>query len=510
MNIPRAIPAALTLLVALPAVAQSVIRVDPNATGSGSGATWANAVTDLQTAINRATDHDEIWIRAGTYQAPEFGFLVRDKWNVKIRGGFAGDEAAHEDRGFDAGPTVLTAERGNPNDPTDNALRVMNIQDTHPVFQYPLLLEDLTITGGYSYAPLSRGAGITNSSVVLTVRRCVFENNTAEVGGAIWSGTAQQTGWLWCVDTVFRNNRAVDLPTGDGDEFLGGAVFAQIATFVRCSFENNHSDGRGGALQLTLVSLTPYVNVFNCRFDANSAGDLGGALSVGNTAAPSRPMLVSHSTFTNNTAGTLAGAVYGTSQPTIKGPNRFIWLSSCAFWNNDAPEGPDAGGEFGNITRCLIRGYAGDNFEADPEFRDADASDFRPAPGSPLIDAGWDDPLLQDVLDFDGDEDTAEFPLPAVIGTDTSPELPLGTSLRDLPGSGIARLIGASTDIGAYEHCPGDVDGDGRNTTNDFGAWLALFNAGGETRLIDLNRDGVATPADFTTWLRLFAESDCR
>jgi hypothetical protein len=45
-----------------------ICYVKPVATGTGSGNTWANAASNIQTMINASASGDQIWVAAGTYK----------------------------------------------------------------------------------------------------------------------------------------------------------------------------------------------------------------------------------------------------------------------------------------------------------------------------------------------------------------------------------------------------------------------------------------------------------
>src|SRR5690606_26672265 len=103
-----------------------VVYVKKGGSGNGSGDGWGNAVGELADALKAAktdTDIKEIWVAGGTYK-PAYridnlsGADPLDRWNtflmvdnVKVYGGFAGDEDAIEDRDLD-NPTYETILSG--------------------------------------------------------------------------------------------------------------------------------------------------------------------------------------------------------------------------------------------------------------------------------------------------------------------------------------------------------------------------------------------------------------
>jgi hypothetical protein len=149
------------------------IYVNLAATGLNNGTSWANAYTNLQTAINAAGAGAQIWVAAGTYKPTSYfdpkvtndprsrSFLL--KGGVSVLGGFAGTETQLAQRDLDTNPTILSGDfSGNDSsawppvigndgnigsgDPTrsENAYHVVGVlsQPTAPV------LDGFTITGG--------------------------------------------------------------------------------------------------------------------------------------------------------------------------------------------------------------------------------------------------------------------------------------------------------------------------------------------------------------------------
>ncbi|MCA9272498.1 MAG: right-handed parallel beta-helix repeat-containing protein [Phycisphaerales bacterium] len=134
----------------------------------------------------------------------------------------------------------------------------------------------------------------------------------------------------------------------------------------------------------------------------------------------------------------------------------------------------------------------GEILDADPGFVspggiDGDSAtwkdnDYRPRPGSVLIDNGSS--------------------LGSIIGR----ELDLAGMSRIVDDTGIPNGgfgIHRTIDLGAYEFqgttCSPDINNDGRVSPADFSAWVAAFNNG--SRRADQNFDGVVAPSDFSAWI---------
>ena len=67
-----------------------ILFVNPNATGNGDGSSWANAYTDLRSALQSIKSFDEVWVAEGTYTAGGFrsnfsSFLLKYLYMVVFR-----------------------------------------------------------------------------------------------------------------------------------------------------------------------------------------------------------------------------------------------------------------------------------------------------------------------------------------------------------------------------------------------------------------------------------------
>lgn len=202
--------------------------------------------------------------------------------------------------------------------------------------------------------------------------------------------------------------------TIDGCRFIGnvgqalfsGAITArgsaQSIDVRRSIFRGNSSPAEGGAVLVFNIRSSSFRD---CLFDSNVSGISGGALTIQVLAGYPTPT-ISQSTFFGNVAPSGGGAIYCGQIP---GSLPIIAVESSIIRSNSSPQVKQVASAF-FVAFCDIEGgWAGagtSNFDADPMWRDADSSDFRTLPSSPVIDAGhpagtWDeDGTLPDIGAF--------------------------------------------------------------------------------------------------------------
>jgi len=117
----------LALVLWATPVAARVLYVNASAKTSTAvnGTSWGRAFRDLQDALALAQPGDEIWIAAGTYR-PDRGTGDRNmsftvEGGVALYGGFAGREAAREQRNWVRNETVLSGDLNGDDGPRDCA-----------------------------------------------------------------------------------------------------------------------------------------------------------------------------------------------------------------------------------------------------------------------------------------------------------------------------------------------------------------------------------------------------
>lgn len=241
------------------AIVPARLYVNASATGANTGLDWANAFTDLQSALNAGNfcgnNLREIWVAGGVYKPTPTGdrtipFQLLS--GVGLYGGGVGNETALSQRpsvNLNPGPGVasqpssstLSGDIGQLSNALDNSQGVVVGRDLAPT----TVLDGFVITGGRAEASavgggLSNGAITGNSSPTLT--NLFFTNNySASLGGAI-------------------------LNYG-----LGGEV---SPTINNCRFEQNTA-GVGGAIANVTSSGNSRPVMSNCFFAGNSATQWG-------------------------------------------------------------------------------------------------------------------------------------------------------------------------------------------------------------------------------------------
>ncbi len=424
--------------------AMTHIFVNRNAvSGANNGTSWANAYTNLMTAMSTATSGSAIWVAEGTYK-PSYGtdrnavFTLRAF--ISVYGGFAGTESKLGQRRHAAHPTILSGDIGIIGDNTDNSLRVVNV----PNRADGGVLDGFIVEKGYN---TTTGSGLQASSVV-TVRNCWFRDNRSN-GSAVYILSA----------SLFRN----------------------------CRFSNNHSTLRGGAFQ----SLNASPTLENCLFHHNTCDEFGGAMALlGGTVT------IRHCTFANNTSfGGGGDAIYASNFVTVNIVNSVLWDLGLHGGGINVKQPPGENwAQLVDVRDSDVRGgfnppsqgFSSGVINADPLFIDEPGRNYRLQAASPCRDAGSDLPAISDDLDtfsrpagaaydmgayeFDAglppDDTSSPEPVTDLAATDATTRIHLSwlnPTNTDFTGVLVLRLAGAepsATPTNGTLYAPGATLGD--------------------------------------------------
>ena len=242
------------------ATAAGTIYVDADATGSNNGTSWADAYTDLQSALGAANSGDQVWVAAGTYRpttGTDRNVSFQMETGVAIYGGFAGTETALGQRDIAGNPTILS---GNIGDQATNADNSYHVVVASLFVDGSAVLDGVTVrdgnADGVSGADVGGGLRVDGSPTIANV---TLTGNSAASGGG-----ASIKGGTWTDVTI----------TGNTAFFKGGGSYiAGPAALTNVTISGNTAQNGGGIFvlrgtpQLTRVTLT-----------GNSASVVGAAI----------------------------------------------------------------------------------------------------------------------------------------------------------------------------------------------------------------------------------------
>ncbi|PSF37334.1 hypothetical protein C7H19_10395 [Aphanothece hegewaldii CCALA 016] len=343
-----------------------IIYVSQGANGVNNGTSWANAYTDLQTALANSPTGSEIWVATGTYKPTTTNdrtISFNLKQSIEIYGGFAGFETSREQRNWTNNQTILSGDIRFLEVDSDNSYHVVFASDNITASSR---LDGFTITKGNDDRYSGDGGGIYNDGsdaifanlLILENRvnsssgkggglytqegnpqllNVTFKENSAGDGGAIYSGSYADEGGITLNGGTFLNNTATN---------NGGAIYNYYSNLglTNVTFFNQATEQDGGAIYNSSGSM----GITNAQFNENIAFDDGGAIYTDNGE-----ISVINAVFVNNQANNVnsnnsyGGAIVNTGSSETS----FI---NVVFDNNIAEKGGGAIANFDSSKTTLI------------------------------------------------------------------------------------------------------------------------------------------------------------
>lgn len=402
------------------------IYVDSAATGNNNGTSWANAYTDLKTALYNAQKGTAIFVSRGTYypstnlQTASFNL----KPEVCIYGGFSvvNNDTSFNNRDFVNNQTVLSGDIGTPSDSSDNCYHVL-IGATNS------LIDGFIIKGGSAISSSTNqyGGGMYNYFSQPIVNNCTFINNYAVYGGGManigsspiinkCSFKMNVGTYGSCIVNISGASPNITYSRFEDNFYnlTGGAIsnyFGVNLKISRCQFYNNVPKTSGYTYGGAIYARdTCHLYIDNSYFAKNSSARHGGAISTlfkCNTK-------ITNCTFYSNSAALFGGSISNDTSCSLISNNNI-------FWKNQAYQGGEIWSRvYNSNTRIDFQssnieggwnGYKiypvsnaqnlGGNINADPLFADTSISNFHLNSTSPCIDAGTNSLSVSNV-DLDG------------------------------------------------------------------------------------------------------------
>ncbi|QOD59722.1 T9SS type A sorting domain-containing protein [Polaribacter haliotis] len=377
-----------------------VIYVNQNATGNNDGSSWADAFTNLQSAINSASNNDQLWVASGTYLPTAFAVTsqqtTRDKTFLLkkplfIYGGFNGSETSLSERDINTNSTILSGDLNADDNTTittvettrqDNAYHVVTVKGN---FSNGGELDGFTISGGNSNSTdrdldcatdqtqqyiKERGAAIyanpdsAGRAIIIKIKNCVIENNSAIGMAALYSsnpcGASNTLTDINFENTIIRNNYSIDFSTIRYSASAFG--IKSYGSLVNCLVYDNTTINEASAI--TLSANSSHVNNLNVK--------------------------IINSTFSKNNGNT---TVFN-----LNNAQKAVIANSVVYGNS--------GSSFANVGQSptaqnnIIEGGFLASINQDPLFTDASNNDFTLQASSPAIDSG-DNSLVPNAITTD-------------------------------------------------------------------------------------------------------------
>ena len=315
----------------------SILYVKSNATGANNGTSWANAYTDLQSALaNTCPGITQIWVAAGTYKPTtttnrSIAFVPKN--GVSIYGGFNGTETMLSQRNWSTNITTLSGDIGAVGNNADNSYNVIVSQ-----------------------------AGI---------------NATAKLDGFKITGAAggDYSGGIY-VDGGSNPTISNCLITGNSSNYFGGglACLGSSPTVSNCTFSNNSNNSFGDGVANAFGG-SPVVT--NCLFINNTVGGFGGGGGL----------------YSQDAAMTVANCTFSGNAPEAMHCNTAMFTFNCIFWGNTN----SIFNATAAINNCIVEGgYSpctncpNGNGNVNPLFLAPASGNYSLAACSPAIDTGND------------------------------------------------------------------------------------------------------------------------
>jgi len=335
------------------------IYVKADVSGIQNGTSWQNAFSDLQKAIQKTKQGDEIWVAKGMYfptDGTDKSISFSLKENVTLYGGFNGTETDVSQRNWELNQTILSGNIGDKSTNTDNSMHVVTTANGAVLDGF--IVEDGFAMGSrgpgggdmrggsgrpdgtpmgqpqthttpqnISQSANNAGGGILNFKTCATVRNTTVRNCSAGKGGGVYNMTNPSTRPDGnSPSPVFINVKI----QGNYAMGRGGGMQNDMGTnpvLINCVFTQNECSAKGGALYNDF-GCSPII--IGCLFENNKADD---AAAIGNDGS-SCPIIIDTKIVNNSVLSNGAGLYQGSYNANMRGKGNMPLVINSVIKNN--------------------------------------------------------------------------------------------------------------------------------------------------------------------------------
>lgn len=369
------------------AAPRTVTYVDINATGNNDGSSWADAYTNLQTAIDNTSLPTKIWVAKGTYKPDgntNTATFKIDSKSLEIYGGFSGNgsETVLSDRDIKNNITILSGDLNGDDNANINNTESTRSDNAYHVVSFKQkgtgsILDGFTISGGNANGTISNSCSTAAS-----------QQNDPRRGGAIYV-QAYNAGNIKVIvkNCTLENNSASYTSVYGALNPCGQQNISVDVSFEACVIRNNYSNVESALLYVGNSGYKQYSKgvITNTLFYNNTS--ISGASSIyfatgtsnnGNTSGIN--VAVINSTFASNTG------FNGSVIKMVRAANSQI--KNSIIYGNGSVIPFSITTSASVVSNSIVQGGQSGGINANPMFVDAANADYQLLTGSPAINAG--------------------------------------------------------------------------------------------------------------------------
>lgn len=382
--------------------------------------TWADAATNIQWAVDVATNGETVLVSNGTYNLTNQIIITS---NITVRSANGRD---------------FTFINGNYPAYTNRCVYMTNgVLDGFTISNgFMLGYGGADITNGYGGGVYSKGV-VERTIKNCRITGCVATNvsGSGAKGGGVYNN-AINIAFDWRMGSVIDNCEVIGNISYNG---AGGGIFTDNALVTNCTIAGNTNTGSAGETRAGGISASGDTLISNCKIygnvgaggnnygggvDLNESAIIRNSLLYGNQGDRGGGILFYHTsskiqncTVVSNTGRSAGGGIFVITPAANTNciENTICYFNMCSSGSNInvivAP--PAYIGSCQIVNSCIaptnafptagiVGYYYTNNIEANPQFVDKDANNWRLSANSPCINAGTNQSWMTGAVDLDG------------------------------------------------------------------------------------------------------------